>query len=98
MTNSIAKLNDAMHTVFMRCKMKTKSVHSRLSKFRHFNYGMKPNEMIFQSRFNDKRYVLVIDQNGIAVTLPMVVEQDGSERVAYHPNTIKGLIEFLEGK
>jgi phage/plasmid primase-like uncharacterized protein len=78
--------------------MKTNMVHKRLGKFRSFNYGMKPNEMIFQSRLNDKRYVLVIDQDGTAVALPMIVNPDGSERVAYHPNTIKSLVEFLEGQ
>lgn len=78
--------------------MKTKSVHSRLSRFKSVS---TKRGIAFYSRViptGADRYVELIDQDGMAVTLPIIVEKDGSERVAYHPNTIKGLIEFLEGK
>jgi hypothetical protein len=75
--------------------MTTKSVHSRLGRFASVS---TKRGIAFYSRFNDNRYVEVIDQNGQAVTLPIIIEADRTERGAYHPNTIKGLIEFLEGK
>lgn len=77
--------------------MKTKSVVSRLRMFKSVS---TKNGVAFYSRQTpneNDRYVEVIDQGGNAVTLPIIVLADGTERVAYHPNTIKGLIEFLKG-
>jgi hypothetical protein len=83
-------------------KMKTNRVHGALSKFKSVSNFKKSNSMIFYSRQKpvngQDRYIEVIDQGGNAIALPIIIEADGTERVAYHPKTIKGLVEFLENK
>jgi hypothetical protein len=32
------------------------------------------------------------------VCIPVVIESDGNERVAFHAKTIKSLVDFLEGR
>lgn len=78
--------------------MKIGSVHSRLGRFK--SVSTEKNKVTFYSRVqrSPDRFVDVIDQDGRAVCIPYVVEQDGATRVVYHPKTIKGLVEFLEGK
>jgi hypothetical protein len=75
--------------------MKTKSARSRLSKFREVQVDHRTFR--YSSRFNDTRYVDVIDQNGTAVILPCVIEPDGKSCVVYHAKTLVSAIEFLEG-
>lgn len=75
--------------------MKTKSVLKRLGHFR--SHQSNKGSIIFTSRSNDNRYVELIDQGGAAVTLPVIIDADGTQRVAYHPKTIQGLIDFLTG-
>ena len=78
--------------------MKIESVHSRLGRFK--SVSVESNKVTFYSRVqrSPDRYVDVINQNGMAICIPYVIEQDGTTRVVYHPKTIKGLVEFLEGK
>lgn len=74
--------------------MKTLSVYKKLGHFRTHQAG---NAMYFTSRAQDKRFVKVWEQeNGRCVALPMIV-QDGNEVVAFHPKTVKSLLEFMEG-
>ena len=49
------------------------------------------------SRVDQSRCVRVIQNGRSAVAFPIVLESDGSERVAFHAKTIKSLIEFLKG-
>lgn len=78
--------------------MKIESVFKRLGRFK--SVGKDHRTITFYSRVqrSPDRFVDVIDQDGRAVCIPYVVEQDGATRVVYHPKTIKGLVEFLEGK
>ena len=76
--------------------MKTKTIQKKLGHFRNFQ-GSK-NSFIFQSRFNDSKYVKVFDQNGNAVALPIIIDKEGFEWVSFHAKTVKSIIEFLESK
>lgn len=77
--------------------MKTQSVHGKLGRFK--NVSTKRG-LAYYSRTKPQvgdRYVEVIDQNGLAVCLPIIVEADGTERVVFSAKTIKSLVDFLEG-
>lgn len=76
-------------------KMKTASVIKALSKFR--NWEHKGN-VFFQSRSNLNRVIQVVDQNGSVIALPLQIDQDGNQTVAFHAKTVKSLVEFLENK
>lgn len=77
--------------------MKTNSVIRKLSKFKSVS---KSNlQTYFYSRkkhSGEDRAVLVVDQGGQAICLPVYVESNGCETVAFHAKSIKSLIEFLE--
>jgi hypothetical protein len=90
--------NTKGYSVFIGGNMKTNNVRSKLS---HFKAVSTQNGIAYYSRREypgADRIVEVIDQGGNAVCLPMFQEKDGTTRIAYHPDTIKSLIEFLEGK
>ena len=73
--------------------MKTKTVMKKLG---HFRIAQDANgAFIVTSRAIENRFIRVVDQNGSAIALPMVVENDGSEKVSFHATTIKSLIQFL---
>lgn len=76
--------------------MLTKSVWKQLGRFRNFQDNKRG--MIFQSRVNENRIVRMVDQYGMAVALPIFIDQYGRETVAFHPRSIKALVEFLENK
>ncbi len=76
--------------------MKTQTVFKKLGHFRSFTDNN--SAMVFQSRANLNRIVRVVDHYGIAVALPIFIDQYGSEIVAFHAKTIKQLVEFLENK
>ena len=66
----------------------------------HFriHHGETAKNIYVSSRFQDpvKKYVKVYDKGyGDCTALPIIVESDGSERVAFHAITIKSLVEFL---
>lgn len=72
--------------------MKTRLALRKLSKFRIVNVD---NVFYVSSRFSKSKEVKIIDQSGTAIALPLFIEEDGSERVAFHPKTINSLVEFL---
>lgn len=74
--------------------MKTKSVTKALSHFRSFQDNKRG--MIYQSRANLGRIIRVVDQDGTAVALPIYIDENGREEVAFHAKSIKSLVEFLE--
>ncbi len=76
--------------------MKTKTVQQKLGRFR--NYQDNKRGMIYQSRANLNKIIRVVDQDGLAVCLPIEVEEGGNERIVFHAKTIKSLVEFLENK
>lgn len=78
--------------------MKTTNVIKKLSNFKSVtdNNG----SLCFYSRQEPKgadRMVKIVNQDGNAVALPIIIEADGEERVSFHATTIKSLVEFLEG-
>lgn len=74
--------------------MKTKSVIKALSHFRSFQDNK--GGTLFQSRANLGRIIRVVDQDGNAISLPLYVDKNGREEVAFHATTIKSLVQFLE--
>jgi hypothetical protein len=74
--------------------MKTKSVLSRLKTFEVAR--IEQTKYRAYGRYSLMRFVDIIDQGGVAVCLPIIVDVDGVERVVYSPKTINGLIDFLE--
>ena len=79
--------------------MKLNSVFGKLGRFKHVHDAKRGH--YFYSRQQPKgldRMVRVIEQDGLAVCLPIFVEQDGTETVAFHAKTIKSLVDFLEAK
>lgn len=75
--------------------MNIKTIEKKMGHFRIAKIG---NVTLISSRASDSRVVRVIDQGSSIVALPIVLEADGSQRVAFHATTVKSLIEFLEGK
>ncbi len=78
--------------------MKSKTVWAKLGRFR--NHQDNKGAFIFTSRASQvvSRFVKVIDQGASLVCLPVVIEADGTERVAFHAKTVKSLVDFLEGR
>lgn len=80
--------------------MKSKAVWAKLGRFR--NHQDNKSAFIFTSRdpqnYRLGRMVKVVEQGENAICLPIVVESDGTERVAFHAKTIKSLVDFLEGR
>lgn len=80
--------------------MKSNSVWAKLGRFR--NHQDNKGAFIFTSRVPQNyrlgRMVKVVDQGENVVCLPIVVEADGTEHVAFHAKTIKSLVDFLEGR
>jgi len=77
-------------------KTKARNLIKKLSHFRSAQDSH--GALIFTSRESQSRYVKVIMQDESSVVLPIVVESDGSERVAFHVKTAKSVVEFLSGK
>jgi|694.fasta_scaffold02549_42 hypothetical protein len=76
--------------------MKTQTVLKKLGHFRNFQDNK--NRMVFQSGANLNRIVRVVDHYGMAVALPIFVDQYGTEIVAFSAKTIKQLVDFLNNK
>ena len=77
--------------------MKYLNVIKRLGKFA--SLVDEKGHHYFYSRDNHvttNRMVQVINQNGRAVALPLLVDNTGRKQVIFCAKTIKSLVEFLE--
>lgn len=78
--------------------MKFQSVLGRLNRF-GFTVDEKGHHYFWtRNEAFKNRIIQVINQDGRAVALPMIIQPDGQQKVVFSAKTIKSLVDFLEGK
>lgn len=76
--------------------MKTVSVFKKLGEYT--GRSKKGNTYFYSEKIKNRAVVLYSKGEGNCFCVPIIREADGSERVVFHANSIKSLLDFLEGK
>lgn len=77
--------------------MKKETVFKKL---RNYTQVLNGSKQWFKSNRFPGRCVFIYraSESEDVVCIPVVVNSDGTERVAFHAKTVKSLVDFLEGR